>query len=88
MNAEELLKHATGFEFGSREDPPHLLISVRDRANDRWAIVEEAQEGRVLTRAGNWCYEHSPSSRSPSFKARTRFTLEEAIEIVAKKRNI
>lgn len=54
--------------FHDRENP----------ANDKWAVRKRI--GRCLNNKGGWEYEPMPSSRKDNFLARTRFSLDEAIQ--------
>jgi hypothetical protein len=87
MTNEELLARATQFSF---EASPSVFVSV-DRVGelgdpwaDRWAIRYFHE---CLTKSGRWVTEPSPSNRTDSFKNRTRFTLEEAMERASKAAN-
>lgn len=50
-------------------------LSIEFRDKDKWAICDG---GLVLANDNEWEYEPLPSSRSDEFKARTRYTLDEA----------
>lgn len=76
MSPEELLKHATRFEF-TRDG---VTCTVEARNNDRtaWAV---GLPGRVLNNLGDFEWEPSPSNRDDAFIARTRFDLPTAISL-------
>lgn len=48
---------------------------------DHWAFT---LRGLVCDENGNWEYEPMPSSRTDEFIARTRFTFEQAIELLGR----
>lgn len=76
-----LLNRATGFDV--TQSPMGINITIERRGQidgpALWAIV--AMKGNVVRRDGLIEAEPLPSSRSDAFIARTRFTLEEAVEI-------
>jgi hypothetical protein len=53
-------------------------IVVEARADGMWVIK---RMNEVWTRSGEWEWEPSPSGRSDEFKMRSRWSLEEALEI-------
>lgn len=50
-------------------------IVIAWRGEDSWAVCDMDD---VLNRDGDWEFEPFPSSRTDEFKARTRFSLDEA----------
>lgn len=66
----ERLSAVTHFQFSEH-------VSIVWRMGNLWSVYEG---GMVLNVDGNWEYDPLPSSRTDEFKARTRFSLEEAFE--------
>lgn len=87
MKNKELLKHATEFAFypeGAENDEINGLnhrITVEQRSPGRWAVVHMFQcwDGK------EWVHESSPSNRTDKFKKKSRFPLDEAVEIALSK---
>jgi hypothetical protein len=50
-------------------------ISISWRGEGAWAVCDM---GLVLNHDGDWEYEPTPSNRTEEFKARTRYSLDEA----------
>lgn len=73
--SDNILPNATEFTFGDTEHSGPVFVCAR--GNDRWAVMWRAW---VLNRDGKWEYEPSPSSRDDAFIARTRWTLNEALD--------
>lgn len=65
----ERLSAVTQFQFSEN-------LSIVWRGNNLWCVVDRS--GLVLNADGEWEYEPNPSSRTDDFKARTRFSLEQA----------
>jgi len=72
---EKLFKRATTFTFDNR-------TRIEQRSPDKYVIICFKE---VLNKKGEWEYEPSPSNRSELFLARTRYSLEEAVEIIRDK---
>lgn len=77
----QLRQRATRYEFGL------LILESRSQDEDSWAICRAG--GEVLakwaeTRTPTWEYEPPPSSRTPEFLARVRWTFEDAIRVIAR----
>ena len=68
--AETLLSTASEFRL------PHGLV-IQKRGANQWAITDDCS---VLNANGRWEFEPHPSNRDEEFIARTRFTLDEALE--------
>lgn len=62
---------------------PQVSIVLRDYTGTNLWSVEWL--GFVLTRSGKWIHNPLPSSRTPAFKKRTRFPLDEAVVLAIKK---
>jgi hypothetical protein len=85
MSAEELLKHATCFQFGGLpanrarrvEDLPYI-VEARDSKDGtrRWALM---QGGNCMHKSGEWEIEPSPSNRSDAFLRTARWDFGDAI---------
>lgn len=70
----ELIAAGIDFRIVGGEDP----IMVSSRGDGKWAVAA----GRsVLNLLGEWEWEPMPSSRTDEFKARTRFSFEEAVTL-------
>ena len=67
----EKMKLATRYTFFNG-------ISIEFRDTDKWAIVDVG--GEVLNSENEWEWEPNPSSRTDEFKARTRYTLDDAFD--------
>ena len=73
--AEMKRRYELATEFRLNDD-----LLIKWRGHDRWAITDRFQN--VMLRNGEWEHEPMPSNRSEEFLERTRFTLDEAFEIV------
>src|SRR5580700_2860866 len=62
-------------------DYQHFKISLESRGKDRWAVCWGSM---CLSNGGKWDYEPMPSSRTPSYLARHRFSLDEAKTLATK----
>jgi len=67
----ERLSAVTQFQFSEN-------LSIVWRGDNLWCVVDRS--GLVLNADGEWEYEPNPSSRTDGFRARTRFSLEQAFE--------
>jgi len=72
---EKLFKRATTFSFDNR-------TRIEQRSPDKYVIICFKE---VLNKKGEWEYEPFPSNRSELFLSRTRYGLEEAVEVVRDK---
>jgi hypothetical protein len=79
LGAEELLAHAREFVFhlAPHETDETDAVAVCWRGPGAWVVTD--RQGSVLNRNGRWEWEPQPSSRTPAFLRRTRFTRDEAI---------
>jgi len=80
LSEKELLSHALKFGFGGDEFRPKYCIEFRN--TDQWAITDygECYDSQL----GGFRREPIPSSRTYKFMKTTRFSLEEAVNIVEK----
>lgn len=82
--ADDLLDYATQFRFrlypeGHRfVDVAEYAVTVEWRGGDRWAVMERVF---CYDATGTAEYESIPSDRTDEFKARFRFSRDEAIRI-------
>jgi hypothetical protein len=58
-------------------------ITIEERSDAKWAVVDG---GMVLNADGEWVFEPQPSSRTPEFLARTRFSFRTATKLAIKAR--
>lgn len=72
MPADEIAVVATRYQVGT------LQVELRDSEKGLWAVT---YAGSTINKDGEWEYEPLPSSRSEAYMSRTRFPLEEALEI-------
>jgi hypothetical protein len=78
LSTDELLKHATQFDF---DYIPNRKISIKQRSLGKWCISLYADDvwDKELKM---FVWEPEPSSRTDEFLRVTRFSLEEAVGIV------
>lgn len=79
QDGSDMLPLITEYRFGSDTDAKnHCAIYISYRGNDRWVVTDKTE---IVSRSGNWMFNHSPSNCSDEFINETRFTLEEALRI-------
>lgn len=84
MSPDELLTHATAFRFLLYPDGHKYWdvaaedVRIELRGGGRWAVLVR---GFCVDTNGNMEYEPIPSERDDAFRARNRFSLDEAVRL-------
>ena len=83
MDTNELLSHATTFEFGNDIHNTVSIHKVKNPNGDYWAIMWASNRWNKKDRL--FIHNELPSNRTDEFIEETKFSLDEAIELVTTK---
>lgn len=78
VDHEEFFLFSLSVEWCGNAPPGFTIAGFEDR---QWAV---RRMGRCLSRTNKWVWEPQPSSRTPTFLKRHRFTLDEALPAARK----